>query len=84
MSAPIMQAVPTPLNRKVVQVCLVICMLFIVTLTLSQDVESDEDDANEDIVVTSLVNNDVENPVVANVRLLSIDGSNSELVLPSP
>ena len=45
-------------------------MLFIVTLTLSQDVESDEDDANEDIVVTSLVNNDVENPVVANVRLL--------------
>ncbi|MED6297866.1 MAG: hypothetical protein VX828_06165, partial [Candidatus Thermoplasmatota archaeon] len=67
-----MQAVPSLLNRKVVQVCLVICMLFIVTLTLSQDVESDEDDANEDIVVTSLVNNDVENPVVANVRLLSI------------
>ena len=79
-----MQAVPTPLNRKVVQVCLVICMLFIVTLTLSQDVESDEDDANEDIVVTSLVNNDVENPVVANVRLLSIDGSNSELVFTEP
>ena len=79
-----MQAVPPLLNRKVVQVCLVICMLFIVTLTLSQDVESDEDDANEDIVVTSLVNNDVENPVVANVRLLSIDGSNSELVFTEP
>ena len=79
-----MQAVPSLFNRKAVMVYLTICMLLVVTLAFNHDGEPHADDESEDIVVTSLVNNDVENPVVANVRLLSIKGTNSELVFTEP
>ena len=59
-------------------------MLFVVMFTFNQDGEPAEDAAFDDIVVTPLVNNDVENPVVANVRVLSIGGADSELVFTEP
>ena len=81
---PLMQGAHPLFHRKAVLTYLTICMLFVVMFTFNQDGEPAEDAAFDDIVVTPLVNNDVENPVVANVRVLSIGGADSELVFTEP
>ncbi len=79
-----MQAVHPLFHRKAVLTYLTICMLLVVMFTFNQDGEPAADAVFDDIVVTPLVNNDVENPVVANVRVLSIGGADSELVFTEP
>mgnify|MGYP003327777272 FL=1 len=83
------QSIP---NRNAGAVLLVILMLLIVSFTFV-DNESPEvnteptegDEAEPPIKITSLVENDVEHPVIANVRLLgSAQGESPELVFTEP
>ena len=83
------QSIP---NRNAGAVLLVILMLLIVSFTFA-DNESPEintepaegDEVEPTIKITSLVENDVEHPVIANVRLLgSAQGESPELVFTEP